>query len=419
MDKVKVKRIATFSKFLTDNPKRILALYGGAGSGKSHSVAQHFCRTFLSHKDLRILVTRKTLPSLKITAFALIRDMLRDWGLPVADWLNKAELTIDYNHSQLLFKSLDDPEKVKSFDANLIWVEEATELTREDFMHLDLRLRRPGPVPNQMFLTFNPVDAFHWAIVDLVQGNRPDVAVHHSTYKDNPFLPQAYVDTLISLETKDRNFYRVYTLGEPGILENIIYSNYSVESFDMFPEVVRQLAPSAIGLDFGFNDPTAMIGIWLHEGEYYLHELLYRSGMTNRDLIGWMRSAGISQGVPIPADSSRPDQIEDLCREGWNVHPADKRSVKEGIDFVKSQRLHVSAESVNLLKEIRAYKYRETKDGRILDEPADWMNHLMDAMRYGMYMTRRTSHEGSEEERAFAKGDIPLIYSEGVPDVRL
>lgn len=415
---VEIERIATFSRFLKDNPKRILAVYGGAGSGKSHSVAQHICETFLKHSDLRILVTRKTLPSLRITAFALVRDMLRDWGLPIGDMLNKTELTFSYNGSELLFKSLDDPEKIKSFDANIIWVEEATELTREDFFHLDLRLRRPGPVPNQMILTFNPVDAYHWAIVDLVQGNRPDVAVHHSTYRDNPFLPQSYIDTLISLEAKDRNFYRVYTLGEPGILENIIYSNYCAESWDLLPGAVRDSQPGAIGLDFGYNNPMGMVGIWLYDGEYYLHELLYRSGMTNKDLIGWMNSNSIPQGIPIVADSSRPDQIDELCREGWNVIPSDKRSVKEGIDFVKSQRIHVSAESVNLLKEIRAYKYRETKDGRVLDEPVDFLNHLMDAMRYGMYTTRMKSSAATGTEEAFVLSDMPVVYTGGIPGLR-
>jgi phage terminase large subunit len=419
MDKLKVKRIATFSKFLTDNPKRILVVYGGRGSGKSHAVAQHLCRTFLSHKDLRILVTRKTLPALRITAFALIRDMLKAWGLPLESMLNKTELTIEHNDSQLLFKSLDDPEKIKSFEANLIWMEEATDFSREDFLQFNMRCARPGPVPNQMFLTFNPIDAFHWAVVDLIQGGRPDVAVHHSTYRDNPFLQQEICDQLVRLENIDRNFYRIYTLGEPGMLEHIIYSNYTVESFDMFPGIVKQFPPGAIGLDFGFNNPTGMVGIWLHDGEYYLHEILYRSGMTNKDLIGWMRSAEIAQGIPIPADSSRPDQIEELCREGWNIVPADKRSVKEGIDFVKSQRLHISTESVNLLKEIRAYSYRETKDGRVLDEPVDFMNHLVDAMRYGIYTTRHRSHEGDGEERSFVRGDIPSIYSGGVPDIRL
>jgi len=418
--RVEVSRIATFSRFLSGNPKRILTVYGGAGSGKSHAVAQHICKLFLQHSGLRILVTRKTLPSLRITSFALIRDMLSQWGLPVPGMLNKTELTFSFNGSELLFKSLDDPEKIKSFDANLIWVEEATELAREDFLQLDLRLRRPGPIPNQMILTFNPIDAFHWAITDLVQGNRDDVAVHHSTYQDNPFLPEAYVRTLQSLEQKDCNFYRIYTLGEPGILQNVIYSNYSVEASEQWPEAVRDYQAHAYGLDFGYNDPTAIVAIWWHDGEVYERELLYRSGLTNKDLIGWMRSAGILQGVPIAADSSRPDQIEELCREGWNVIPSDKRTIKEGIDYVKAQRVHIDADSVNLIKEKRAYKYRETKDGRVLDEPVDFLNHLMDAERYGIYTTRPRSSSGGipREEEAFAGVSIPQIYSGNIPGMR-
>lgn len=413
--RTRVARIQKFAEFLQQKDKRIMVLYGGAGSGKSVAVAQHICRIFLQHRDMRILVVRKTLPSLKITAYKLMKDILETWGVPYTE--NKSECTVEAGNSILYFKSLDDPQKLKSFDANLIWIEETTELSREDYMLLELRLRRPGTYPNQMFLTFNPIDQFHWAVTDMVQTAKENKAVMHSTYQDNPFLPKDYVKSVQGLEQKDENMYRIYALGLPGIVKNIIYQNYDTQDYVTFPQATQENPPGAYGLDFGFNEPTVLLAIWRMDQEYYIHEVLYRTGMTNADLVAWMRSAGIPQSVPTAADPSRPDQIEELCRGGFNVHPAETR-IKDGIDYVKAHRLHISNESANTIKEIRAYRYRETKDGRVLDEPVDFMDHSMAAMRYAIYTGRpKGSDVTVPNEDAFDDKDLlPHIYDgSGLP----
>ena len=129
------------SKFLDETNKRINLLVGGAGSGKSWAVALHILRLAYSQKDKSILVTRKTLPSLRITAYKLILDLLKKYDLPYE--LNKSEMVITTpTGSQILFKSLDEPEKIKSAEFNYIWVEECTEITIDDFRQLNLRLRR-------------------------------------------------------------------------------------------------------------------------------------------------------------------------------------------------------------------------------------------------------------------------------------
>jgi phage terminase large subunit len=378
---LEVGRLPAFGEFLAGPQKRIMVCYGGAGSGKSYAIAQHILLIFLRHPGLHVLVTRKTGPALRITAFALVKDMLDGWGIPYE--LNKSELTITCQGGLILFKSVDEPEKFKSTEFNLIWVEEATELTREDFMILDLRLRRPGPILNQIFLTFNPIDAFHWAITDLVQGQRSDVLSMQSNYKTNPYLSQAYIQQLLDLEKKDKNFHRIYTLGLPGIRANIIYSNYTIEDFS---DTISK-TPTAYGLDFGYNDPTVLIAMWRVDQEIYLKELLYRTQLTNRDLIAWMRSNHISEDIPIHADPSRPDQIEEIHRQGWNCKPADTR-LKDGIDYIKGRRLHIHAGSINLIKEIRAYKYEEDKNGQVLEVPVDFLNHACDAFRYAIYTGR-------------------------------
>lgn len=381
---VKIQVLGTFHRFILANQdKRKLVIYGGAGSGKSVAVAQWIVKQFHDGDNLRILCIRKTLPSLRITSYLLIKDILNQAGIIYEE--NKSELTLKHRNNTIFFKSIDDPEKVKSFEANLIWVEEATELSKEDYLQLDLRTRRAGS--NQIILTFNPIDAFHWAITDLVQKPDPTVAVHHSTYKDNRFLPQAYIDTLESLIDQDYNYYRIYTLGEPGVLENTVYSQYKIEDISNWPDACRAGTPSRLGIDFGFNDPTVIVSLKVHDNENYVKELLYKPKLTNSDLISFLHSTFRTNKWPysleIVCDSAEPNRIEELCRAGFNAVPANK-DIKFGIDQVKSRKLHLDAEAVNGIKEIRAYSYKKNKDGRVLDEPIDAFNHFCDAMRYAI-----------------------------------
>jgi len=364
-----------------------LAVYGGAGSGKSVATAQHIVYLLLTQPDIRILIIRKTLPALRITAYRLILDILYQMQVPF--YLNKSELVIRFNNSEILFKGLDDPEKIKSYEANYVWCEEATEITREDFLQLNLRMRRANAAGiNQMFLSFNPIDQYHWLIADIVQGNREDVAIHHSTYKDNiRFLSPEYISELENLINQDQNYYRIYALGEPGVIENVIYTNYEItttwpQGGDLF-----------YGLDFGFNNPTALVEVCVYDSLVYVRERIYRSGLTNADVTNELKTLVKSQTLPIYADSAEPARIQEIRNAGFNIHPADK-SVLDGIDAVKRHRLFIHQDSQNLIAEIRGYSYRTDKDGRVLEDPVKFRDHCMDALRYAIHSHMKSLNSG-------------------------
>ena len=376
MKEIRIKFLPAFRTFVNNRSKRINTIYGGAGSGKSFSIAQLFIRRLYEEDNIRMLVLRKTLPALRITAYQLIRDLLREYDLPFT--LNKSEMLIRNGTNEILFKSLDDPEKIKSYEGNYLWIEEATEISYEDFTQLNLRLRRKNTEHiNQMYLTFNPISRFHWINMQLIESISEDIAIHHSTYKDNPFLSKEYITELEGLT--DENYYKIYTLGEFGELKNIIYSNYIVEDFSLmgFKEKIY-------GVDFGYNNPNAVIEAGIKDNEYYLSERLYETHMTNQDLIVKLKEIIKPRNSTIIADSAEPARIDEIKRAGFDIHPASK-SVKDGIDHIKSQKLHINKNSINLISELRGYKYKEDKDGNILEDQVKFRDHLTDAMRYAIY----------------------------------
>ena len=382
-----LQRLGTFHEFFQSNQdKRLLVVYGGAGSGKSVATAQEIVRLFLTHPNCRILVVRKTLPAMRITAYRLVLDLL--YALGVKFYLNKSELVARFNNNEILFKGMDDPEKIKSYEANYVWVEEATEITKGDFLQLNLRMRRANAAGiNQMFLTFNPIDAYHWLITDVVQGHRDDAAIHHSTYKDNiRFLSPEYISELENLINQDQNYYRIYALGEPGVLENVIYRNYEI--VDEWPTNGDQY----YGLDFGYNNPSALVHVLERDQQIYTQELLYKSGLTNADLISLLREV-LPSGALIYADAAEPARIQEIRSAGFNIKPADK-SVKDGIDAVKRHKLHIHRDSQNLIAEIRGYSYRTDKDGRVLEDPVKFRDHCMDSLRYAIHSHAKDQNLG-------------------------
>ena len=370
-------------RFLKESRKRINVVYGGAGSGKSYTIAQYLIiDKFLQGRDKRILTVRKTLPALRITAYQLVLDLLAEYGIPYKQ--NKSEMTLFFKNNQWLFKSLDDPEKIKSYEANYCWIEEATEVTHNDYMQLDLRLRRQTDGINQMFLSFNPISKLNWIYTELIAKD-VDLGINHTTYLNNPFLSEAYIKRLTGLVDVDETFHQVYALGEWGVLRNTIYSNYKI--VDTFPKTFDEVI---YGLDFGYNNESALVEIGIKDEVPYLRELLYRTGLTTPDLIGQLDSLKIDKQAKIYGDSEDPDAIEQVYRAGYNIHPCKKGkgSVKSGIDYCKSRRLFIHQESANLIAELQSYKWREDKNGNVLDEPVKFKDHLCDAFRYALFSHR-------------------------------
>lgn len=380
----------------SNSDARTYVFYGGAGSGKSVFVMQYLIKTALERK-VNILVLRKWREVVRESVIEPFKEIAIEFGIDWENKYHKTERTVSIEKSRVVFGGLDNVEKYKGTNWNFIWIEEATDITQADFNLLNLRLGR-NTENAKFIITFNPIDINHWLIQRFILNTPENTALNKSTYLDNyEFLSQSFIDELENLIEVDENFYRVYTLGEPGILKNIIYSNYIIEDFEIQPEIYAE--------DYGFNNPTAMLAIQMKDNELYVKEMLYQKGMTTDDLIGWKEKENIPKNKLTYGDSAEPKTMETQRRAGYNVKPSDK-NVKAGIDFLKSKRIHVHKDSYNLQQEIKSYKYKELKDGTVLDEPVKYFDHLMDAMRYGAF----THYHNKRKDTKSILGSIPISF---------
>jgi phage terminase large subunit len=270
------------------------------------------------------------------------------------------------NGSYIEFFGLEDASKARGPGRNILFVNEANLITKQAFDQLDMR------TTDRVITDLNPADFDCWAY-KVADGT--DAIKIHSTYIDNTYLSELQRRVIEAYKDADPMMWKVFGLGERGASEGLIYTHYQLTDNIPDGEVVY-------GLDFGFNVPTALVRVTLDEGAAYVKELLYEPKLTTNDLVEKLKELAITGYDEIFCDAAEPKTIEELYRNGFNAKPADK-DVTEGIRKVKSQRLFINGE--NLHKELKGYKWKEDKDGNILDEPVKMNDHLADAMRYAIF----------------------------------
>ena len=301
-------------------------------------------------------------------------DILKEFQLYSEDNHNKSSGEYRLNNNLVEFISLDQPQKVRGRKRDLLFINEANELFWEDWQQLIFRTN------GRIIIDYNPSDEFHW-IYEKVKV-RDDADFYITTYLDNPFLPDTIINEIERLKETDANYWRVYGLGQVG---KSVATIFDVALCDNIPVHARHIG---YGMDFGYtNDPTTLVSVFIHDTAMYIKEMIYRTGMTNRDISNDLNRLQIGRREEIYADSAEPKSIDEIYRMGWNIKPATKGrdSINIGIDMLKRYKIYVTKDSTNTIKEFRNYKWKEDKNGNILNTPIDMFNHSIDATRYLVY----------------------------------
>lgn len=347
---------------------------GGTSSGKTYSILQVLFTKAIQAPNLVITVVGQDMPNLK-------KGALRDAENIVSDSEPLQKLVVQYNRTDRYFRfwngsiieftAYEGSQDAKSGKRDYLFINEANGISYQVYQELEMRTKR------QVFIDYNP-NAEFWVHNEVLGGKGVKLLI--SDHRHNPFCPQKIRDKVEALRFKDFELFKVYGRGLTGKIEGLILRNYVIVD-----EVPADAELVAHGLDFGFtNDPTGLLSVWKQNGELWLRERIYETALTNPDISRKVRGCGITDQQEIIADSAEPKSIKELQNEGLRVMPAEKGpdSVKNSIDVLKRWKLNVTRDSVNLRKELNNYKWKQTKDGKTLNEPVDFMNHLIDPLRY-------------------------------------
>jgi phage terminase large subunit len=367
-----------------NSKKRIQVHQGGTRSGKTYSILTALIELCYKNSGLVVTICRKTFPALRATAMRDFFEILENEDAYNVELHNKSEATYQLWGNLVEFISVDQPQKVRGRKRDVLFINEANEITLEDWRQLILR------TTGRIIVDFNPSDEFHW-LYDLP--NRDDCDFFKTTYKDNPFLPESVLLEIERFKEADENFWRVYGLGERGTSRATIFTHW--KEIDQIPNEYKLLST---GIDFGYtNDPTAIVRVYTDGHGFAVDELCYATRLTNSNIAQMLRDNNVNRSDVVICDSAEPKSIDEIHGHGFNTHGARKGrdSVRSGIQFLHSRPLLVTARSVNLIKELRNYKWKEDKNGKQLNEPVDQFNHAIDAMRYAITFNQTNPNFGA------------------------
>jgi phage terminase large subunit len=350
---------------------------GGTSASKTISILLWLIDYAQSAKGKLISVVSESFPHLKRGAIRDFLNIMQAHKYYKDSLWNKTDYTYNFESgSKIEFFSADQPGKVRGPRRDILFINEANNIPYETYTQLEVRTK------DMIWLDWNPVSEF-WFYSNDISGevpvkDRDDCDFLILTYKDNEALDPNIVKA-IEARRGNKNWWKVYGLGELGDAEGRIYKDWL--TIDEIPHEARL---ERYGLDFGYsNDPTAIVGVHYYNGGYILDQVAYQKGLSNKQI------ADILKNLPLAtvfADSAEPKSIDEISSYGISIMPSQKGqgSVNQGIQYVQDQRISVTKRSLDLLKEYRNYLWLTDKDGKIINDPSPIYNHLMDAVRYAI-----------------------------------
>ena len=377
---------------------RYRVVKGGRGSKKSTTTALWIIYNMMKYPLANTLVIRRVFNTHKDSTYTQLK-----WASNVLKvshlWkFSKSPLEATYipTGQKILFRGLDDPMSITSITVEhghlcWCWFEEAFQVMNEDdFNKVDMSIR--GELPKgyfkQITLSFNPWSEKHWLKKRFFDIEDEDVLAITTNYVCNEFLGEDDKKLFEKMKINNPRRYNIEGLGNWGIAEGLVYSNFEELDFDIEEIKKRKNIKSAFGLDFGYtNDPTAFICslVDLDNMEIFIFDEHYQKAMSNKMIVDMIKYKGYAK-ERIIGDSSEPKSIDDIKKQGiYRIKGArkGKDSILNGIQYIQDFKIYVHPKCENTLIELSNYVW-DTKDGNAINKPIDDYNHLMDALRYSL-----------------------------------
>jgi phage terminase large subunit len=377
---------------------RYKVVKGGRGSKKSTTTALWIIYNMMKYPLANTLIVRRVFNTHKDSTYTQLKWASNTLGVSHLWKFSKSPLEATYipTGQKILFRGLDDPMSITSITVEhghlcWCWFEEAFQIMNEDdFNKVDMSIR--GELPKgyfkQIILSFNPWSEKHWLKKRFFDTVDDDILAITTNYTCNEFLGEDDKKLFEKMKINNPRRYNIEGLGNWGIAEGLVYSNFEELEFNIEEIKKRRNVKSAFGLDFGYtNDPTAFIAslIDLDSNEIFIFDEHYQKAMSNKDITNMIKYKGYSKET-IVGDSSEPKSIDDIKRNGiYRIKGAKKGkdSILNGIQYIQDFKIYVHPKCENTLIELSNYVW-DTKNGNIINKPIDDYNHLMDALRYSL-----------------------------------
>lgn len=399
-----------------------ILLSGPAGTGKSVAALYRLHLTALNVPDCRLLICRQTHVSLAASTLETFKQEVAKASLANGDvkWYggsgSEPPAFLYPNGSKILVGGLDKPERLLSTSYDMIFVDEANQISLTAFETLVTRLRGSAGIPRQIITCCNPDRPDHWLKRRCDAG---DTRIIHSRHADNPRYTNAdgtltedgqdYMSKLDRLTGVRRARYRD---GIWAAAEGVIYEEWDEGVHVVTARPVPADWPLYLSVDFGFTNPM-VVGWWRQDpdGRLYLVREIYRTQTLVEDHAREIRRIMDEHpDEPLPTDVICDHDAEDRATLEKHLKlptRAANKSVSRGIQAVKARlspaadgrpRLYVfrdvlvsrdssldeAGRPASLMEEVGGYVWavKPGNAGGLKEAPVKEDDHACDAMRY-------------------------------------
>lgn len=361
----------------------------------------------IQKESLHVSVVRLALPSLKRSIFRDFVEIMVKMGCYDPRRMNKTEMIYTFENGSVMefFATADNEQKVRGSKRDILFVNEGNELSSDEFTQLRMR--------SECFsiVDFNPsFTEEHW-LFSLLKERRTFHFI--STFIDNPFLPNAIKDEIMSYKYTNPALWQIYGCGEFAIVEGLVFPKETWDVVDRTSMPVDVKMEERIGIDIGFSgkgDPTAVIRTYTANingiKHIWLEEIVYERALNEKQLAYRIKPYN---GIKKYIDSANPMYIQNLEDNGVQLlYPVVKyaNSVIDGITKIQGYKIHIIRGSVNIEKEFRNYCWMKDRHDAYTDTPIDKFNHAIDAIRYAISKDR----SARTLKRSYSKSELGLTF---------
>lgn len=387
-------------------PSRYKGAHGGRGSGKSHFFAELLVARANSQLGFRGACLREVQKSLKNSVKLLVEDKIRSKGLTDRFEILDAEIRTP-GGGLIIFQGMQNhtADSVKSLEGfDVAWVEEAQSLSQRSLDLLRPTIRKPG---SELWFGWNPNKPSD-PVDSLLRGESPptDAIVVEVNWDANPWLPAELRQDMEDDRRRDPDKFLHVWQGHYALnSEARVFRNWVVEEFETPSDAIHRF-----GADWGFAiDPTVLVRCHIDGRKLYVDQEVSQVGCEIDKTPALFDRIEGSRRWLIRADSSRPETVSYMQRQGFKITPAIKGagSVEDGVEFLRSFDIIVHPRCKTVAEELTLYAYKtDPQTGEILPVLEDKNNHTIDALRYALEELRRTGFKPGEKPKSKNPPDL-------------
>lgn len=435
--KVTKKVSPAFDDYLFDWDYETYLTIGGYGSGKSYHTAFKIVLKLLEEKR-KALVIREVYDTIQESCYDLFCEILEDMNMLTrepSEFKKKRNKVLALlsplrfrfpNGSQIIFRGMDKPTKVKSINGvSIVWLEEASEIKYEGYKEILGRIRTPD-VSMHFILSCNPVGRENWiyrhffvntsdngevkVILDEKKFYEKKIIIkngvyyHHSTVDDNPWAPWQYIKRLDDLKDYDYPLYLVARFGMFGPTGTRVLPQFSIAKHPkQFKNNIRRLGKENqyFGFDFGFEESynaVISMSVDLEKSILYIFDEIYMNHITDdefanqpemerlRKKINDINNSGVNK--IIVADNEDPKAIQYYRQRGFKIRGCKNKFVGSRLSNTRKikrfRKIIVSPKCVNTIRELKDLTYKKDSKGNVIYDQFNIDPHTFSAIWYAL-----------------------------------